>query len=752
MIRKNEQKEIDFLEYWRIIRKRKWVIVSFAGALIFFTGLFSFLATPKYRSAAVLMIEDDNARMLSLDDTFGYRTPVLRDLRFFNTQLRLLRSKTLAERVARKLNLLSRPEFGAGKRPKKGIFASFKDFLTLKWLFSNKDIDDRKAKPLIPLNPYSGIANHIRNSIEVNPIRDTKLIEVSYSSPVAALAAEIVNTLADEFIDFSIEKRYENTQMASNFLSEQIASIREDLASKEMELQKYGEEKELIFLNDTESTAINTFADLNQAYTQAKIDRITAETNFRQLKNLSPDTLPEFVNNTTIQQLNVEYKRVKSEYEENREVYKPDHPEMVRLRARITSMQDEIRKAVEGIEAEYTTSLRKERNLLTALTRAREDVSEMKSNAILYNSLKIEVETIRDSLNSLTAKQRETLISSRLGGLRTSNISIIDPAEITNNPVSPKTKMNLIFAFIFGFFGGIGLCFILEYLDNTIKGPDDVERLTKLPSLGIISYLPNDGISGDRVKSYGSKDSPIYENLPDIKEVALINHLYPKLFIAEDYRTVRTSLLLSHVNSPPRIIAFTSALPKEGKTTTVTNIAVSFAQLEKKVLLIDTDLRKPRLHQIFNAKNDKGVVGYLTGRYSLEEAVQPTSIDHVALLTSGFIPPNPAELLNSERMRMLMEEVKEIYDVILIDTSPVMAVVDPVITTFLADTTVFIVRAGKTTNKSFVHAIEELRKANVDISGVVFNEVKMDSGYNYMSYYNYSRTSYYTQEGIEIDE
>ena len=752
MIGKNEQKEIDLLDYWRIIIKRRWIFISFTGALIFFTGLLSFLATPKYRSTAVLLIEDDNARMLSLDDTFDSRTPVLRDLRFFNTQLRLLKSKTLAERVARKLNLLSRPEFGTGKKLKKGLFASVKDFLTLKWLSSKKDSNERKAKPLIPIHPYSDIANRIRHKIEVDPIRETKLIEVSYISPVPALAAEIVNTVADEFINFSIEKRYENTQMASNFLSEQIASIREDLASKEMELQKYGEEKDLIFLNDSESAVVNTFDDLSQAYTQAKIDRITAETHYRQLKDLGPDTLPEFVNNTTIQQLNVEYKRVKSEYEENREVFKPDHPEMVRLRARIASMQDEIKKAVEGIETEYRTSLRKERNLQAALERARQDVSEMKSNAILYNSLKIEVETIRNSLNSLTAKQRETLISSRLGGLRASNISIIDPAEITRNPVSPKTKMNLILAFIFGSFGGIGLCFVLEYLDNTIKGPDDVERLAKLPSLGIISYLPIDSSEGEKIKIYGGSDSPIYETLPDIKEVALINHLYPKLFIAEDYRTVRTSLLLSHVNSPPRIIAFTSALPKEGKTTTVTNIAVSFAQLEKKVLLIDTDLRKPRLHQIFNAKNDKGVVGYLTGRYSLEEAVQPTSIDHIVLLTSGYIPPNPAELLNSERMRMLLEEVKEIYDVILIDTSPVMAVVDPVITTFLADTTVFIVRAGKTTNKNFVYAIEELRKANVDISGVVFNEVKMDNGYNYMSYYNYSRTSYYIQEGVEIDE
>jgi len=757
--REEREKEVDLLEYWRVIVKRKWVVVTFGGALILFVGIFSFLATPIYKAKTTLLIEEESSRILSIEDEFGYQSRAL-DLRFYNTQLKLLKSKSLAERVARKMNLLSRPEFGAGKKPKKSFFASLKGFISPK-----RKSEDEGLKSQIPLNPYFGVAAAVQGGIEVSPISNTKLVEVSYRSPYPVLSADIVNSLAEEFISFSVEKRYETTQQASDFLSEQIAELREDLAAKERELQRYGQEKKLFFTSEKESTIVSKFAAVLDAYTQAQIDRINKEAAYREVKDLDVDSLPQFVNNTLIQTLKMDYARMKNEYEEMSKTFKSNYPKMIELKAKLDSMKEElkseIKKAVDATESEYRSALKKEDSLEDLLETQRRDVVRMNSNAIFYNSLKIEVENMQRQLNSLIEMQKNTQVSARLGGLKTSNISIIDKAEVPRNPVSPKKKKNLILAFLIGIFGGVGLCFLMEYLDNTVKGPEDVEELSGFPSLGVIPCLPPEGMKKKKRYGYYSKYKSSYsyskedpeneETLPDIKEIELINHLYPKFFISEDYRTVRTSILLSHAESPPKSIVFTSALPKEGKTATLANMAVAFSQLNEKVLVVDADLRKPRLHRIFKVKNIGGLSGYLTGKVSIEDAVQKTNVENIWLIPSGPIPPNPSELLNSEKMKGMMDELKRGYDVVMLDTAPVLAVVDGVIISSLGDSTVFIIQAGKTTRKPFLQAVEELKRAKAKVIGVVFNEVKAKGEGYYSPYYHHyrSRYHYYGEEEEE---
>jgi capsular exopolysaccharide synthesis family protein len=749
-----KKKEVNLLDYWRMVVRRKGVIFAFTGVVVLLMGIRTFTSTPIYKAQATLMIEEEKAKMLSIENEFGYQSQVS-DLRFFNTQLILLKSESLAERVARKLNLLSRPEFGAGKKPRKSLIAWIKDLLSFKWIVPKKKPKKEESGDLVPSNPFSGIAQSVRNSIEVSPIRETKVIKLSYSSPYPVLAAEIVNTLAQEFIAFSIEKRFETTQQASDFLGEQIVNLRDDLAAKERELQRYGKEKGLFFLNDSESTVVNKFADLNEAYTHAQIDRIKAEAIYRELKELKMDSLPQFVSDPAIQQLKAEYTRMKNEYEEKSRVYKSSHPEMVRLKAKMDSMKDELRHAVDAAESEYRSALKKEVSLRNLLGRQRSSVVKMNSNAILYKSLKIEVENKRKLLNSLVERQNETLVSARLGGLKTSSTSIIDRAKVPQSPISPRKKRNLILALLMGLFGGVGLCFFLDYMDNTIKGPEEVEKLVDLPSLGVIPFLPPDGMKKKKRYGYFTKYSYAYgqdnpqekESLLDIKNIELINHLYPKFSISEDYRTARTSILLSHAERPPRTIAFSSASPKEGKTATVANMAVSFSQLEKKVLVVDSDMRKPRLHRLFKARNIGGLSGYLTGRISLEDAMLKTSIENIWMIPSGPIPPNPSELLNSNKMKEMIEETKARFDVVLLDTPPVMAVIDPVIISSLVDSTVFIVQEGKTAHKPFVSSIEGLRRAKANIVGVLFNEAKMrGDGYYHSSYSRYYRYHYYGGE------
>jgi len=419
-------------------------------------------------------------------------------------------------------------------------------------------------------------------------------------------------------------------------------------------------------------------------------------------------------------------------------------------------LRQEIQKEVSTALAEYRSALKKEKSLESLLDEQREDVIKMNSDAILYNSLQIEVENKRGLLNILVAKQNETLVSARLGGLKTSNIRIVDRAFVPRGPISPNKNRNLMLALLLGFFGGVGLVFLIEYLDNTVKGPEDVEKLVGLPSLGVIPHISPDGIrkrgrynyySSYRYSySYGGGNPGSKENLPEIKEIELVNHLYPKFSISEDYRTVRTSILLSHTGSPPKIITFSSTLPKEGKTATVANMAVAFSQLEQKVLVLDADLRKPRLHRVFKVRNIQGLSGYLTGKVSFEDAIQKTAVENIWLLPSGPHPPNPAELLNSKRMKELLEEAKSRFDIVLLDTPPVLAVIDPVIVSSLSDSTVFIVQAGKTTRKPFLRAIEELRRGKSQIMGVVFNEVKMKKEGYYSPYYHHYLYHYYSEE------
>ncbi|MEW5902131.1 MAG: polysaccharide biosynthesis tyrosine autokinase, partial [Acidobacteriota bacterium] len=623
-------KEIDLKDYWRIIFKRRWLALTFAGGVVFFTVVFSFLVKPKYKSTVTLLVEEQTSRVLSSEESFGYQPRVIEDLRFFNTQLELLKSKSLAERVASKLNLTSKssPKGAVGTAP-----------------------PAERAETLDPPNPYSGAANHILRKLNVSPLRETKLVQVSYVDSSPFMATEVVNTLAEEFISFSIEKRSANTQQASDFLRQQIAAQREELASKERELQKYGQEKEIVFLTETESAAIKKFADLNDSLTQAQRERIRAETEWRALKDFEGDALLSSISDPNAQQLKMDYSRVKSEYDEKSKVYKPDYPEMVRLKARMDSQRNEINKAVSAAESRYRTALNQEASYRNLLEKQKTEVASTSSNAILYGALKMEAEAIRSRYNSLLERQKEMDVSAKLVGINATNISIIDKAEIPKKPVAPNKKLNLLLSLIIGLFGGVGLCFLFEYLDDTVKGPEEVERLAGLPSLGLIPYVPIDSEKGRGVElrfrkkySSGLDSAKSDEAASKVKTVELINHLLPDIPISEDYRTVRTSILLSN-EAPPKTILFTSAITQEGKTASVVNLAVSFAQLGQNVLVVETDLRKPRLHRVFGVRNIKGLSAFLTGQVSLKEAIQKTMIDNIWVLPSGPLPPNPAELL-----------------------------------------------------------------------------------------------------------
>jgi succinoglycan biosynthesis transport protein ExoP len=758
-----DKKEIDLLEYGRVVLKRKWVLVTFAAVLVALAAVLSFTRTPLYRATATLLIDEPGTSLLNIQDVLNagayYRSDYMGT--YFNTQLRLLTSRSLAERVSKKLNLGARPEFKAVETARPGLLGDLKNFVTFRWLFGGGKSPAAGKPGGAPMPADSGYAFAILGGLSIAPIPETRLVYVSYISPHAALAADVVNGLVEEFVSFSVETRYEATKQTSEFLTEQVALLREDLKRKEEDLQKYGTEKNLLYLSDNESTVVNKFAEVNTALTTAEIERYAKESVYRELKGLNVDALPESVSNPTIQALRTTYSQVKSDYEEKGRIYRPEYPEMVQLKARLdatrNTLEEELRKAVDAAENEYRAALNKENSLRGHLDQQRGDVTRMNKNAIFYHTLRTEVENMRTLLSTLVAKQNEIQVSSQLGGLRTSNIKVVDRALVPSGPFTPNVRRNLLAALLFGLLGGLGLIFLVEYLDNTIKGPEDVEKLVGLPSLGIIPYLSGNG-SRKRsdpygsYRSYGTEPDKTGEAVPEVREIELINHLYPKFSIAEDYRQVRTSILFSHADAAPKTICFTSTLPQEGKTATISNLAVSFAQLEGKVLLIDADLRKPRLHRVFNLRNVDGLSSYLAGKNAFEEVIQKTCIDNIWTIPSGPHPPNPAELLNSKRMKDLLAKAKDKFTVVLLDTPPVLAVIDPVIVSALTDSTVFVVRSGKTTRRSLVRAVEEIRKSKADILGVVFNEVRLGRQGIGTPFYHYYQYEYEAAESVGAGE
>ena len=732
--------QADLLEYWRVIVKRKWAIFSVITILVVLTLVYSFTATPTYRATSNILIEEPTSNMLTLQDILssaGQGTGLT--TQFFNTQLKILGSRTLAERVAKKMNLAARPELQAPVKISTSLFQNLKSFVTLKWLSRSKGTGDPADPTAAIIDPYTVYVKIIQKGLTIMPIMDTNLVDVSFKSIYPRMAADIVNILIDEFVRFSIETRYEATQQTSEFLNEQIAQLRDDLAAKERELQKYGEEKKLLSLNDKENAEVNKFGEVSKAFTDAQIKRIKAENDLIELRNLNVDAMPQFVSNSLVQGLRSAFTQLKSEFEEKRKILQPEHPDMIQLKAKMDStkseLQDEIQKSIQSVAMDLRSAQSNEASLKNLLETQRANVVRMNNNTTLFRILQNEVESKTTLLNSLVTKQNETLVSARMTGMGTSYIKIVDRALVPDKPVGPIPLRNAAIALILGVIFGLGFAFLADFIDNTIKEPEDMERLTGLPSLGVI---PQFAVNGEgrkyayssvyryrsNYRSGKSRSAAEDEMMAGVTEVELINHLFPKINIAEDYRTVRTSILFSLPGKGSKAMIFTSSSPQEGKSATVANLAISFAQLGVKVVVVDADLRKPRQHKIFKVKNTVGLSDYLTGRRGFEDVIQKTAVDHFWLIPSGTHPPNPAELLNSEMMKDFVRLLKERFDVILIDTPPVMAVIDPVIISSYVDSTVIVLRTGKAARKPVLRTVSELRRAQAKIIGVVFNGAK----------------------------
>ncbi len=617
------KREASLIEYWHILLKRKWVIVSVTAVLLAASGVMSFTATPLFRASATLLIEDPGQSMMTIQDLLNTGSGSTDWMgTYFNTQLKILQSRQLAERVAKKMNLAARPELLQPAGETGSLLRMVKTVVSLRWLKGRPD-PGSEAKPAERAeDPSAMYAGTFMSGLGVEPVIDTRLVSLTFTSPHPRLAADVVNTVAEEFIAYSIEMRFEATEQTTTFLTEQIARYREDLAAKQRELTKYSDQKNIVPLNDNESSVVNQYDAQVKALSEATIARVNAEFSYRELSRMKADSLPQLVNNPSIQNLKTTYATHQSDFAEKSKSLGPNNPEMVSLKSRLdttkSQLEAEIKKAADAAYSAWQTALDKEKRMESILAGKRSEVSRMSNDNILASSLEREITTLQDLLKKLQDTQAKTDVSARLNGLKTSNIKIVDPAVVPEAPFSPNPKRSLLVALLLGLMLGVGLAYAADFLDNSIKGPEDLEKLTGLAFAGGHPALLRRGLAAEgeatalmaaltaRPMATGppkGDDSA----LAKVSEVELINHLFPKISIAEDYRTVRTAILFSQAETASRTIAFTSMSPEEGKSATLANLAISFAQLGDKVLAIDADLRKPRLAKVFQVRNTTGL-------------------------------------------------------------------------------------------------------------------------------------------------
>jgi len=717
---------VHLLDYWAILVRRRWVVVLSISVFVLVALLGSFLVTPLYRASASVHVERLNPQIFEFRDpsSVDYSWAAYSD--FYQTQYKILASDAVAVRAVQRLGLTSHPLFD-GDPAAPGLFARLRSLLP-----------SRRAK--VQRDPLYRAAARIQGSLEITPLRNTQLIRVSWISPDPELAAQVANAVVDAYVQFNLESKFTTSDQATEFLVEQTGQLKREITAIERRLQEYGEAKGIVSIDESSNITLRALADVAQRRTEAQTRLAAAEATYDSIKESPPEALPAVLDSPLINRLQEDYASYEAEYSEKARLFKDGWPGMQTLRSKLDQAGERLQLETERVanqtllaaEADYREAREAVANLDRLLAQQERAAQSLRRDAVEYANLKSEVEKKRETLNSLIARQNEMALSTRLQDLdvTSSNIRVVDRAQPPTAPFKPSTRLNLLVGLVLGVGIGVGLAFFLDYIDNTISSPAQLEGLTSLPLLAMIPRHGERASSLTRMRRRGAPQA--------VESLDHVASRQGRTRAAEAFRELRTALLLSSPGAPPRRTMVTSALPEEGKSATAINLAIVLAQLGRRVLLVDTDLRRPRLHKAFGVANGQGVSTVLTG---LEEQapslVVPSGVESLDLLPSGPVPPNPSELLNSPVFERLVSRLVETgYDHVVFDSPPVLSVTDPTIIGGLMHAVLLVVRAEKTPRQSVRHAADRLRQAGIRPTGVVLNDVRPEST-GYQNYYHY---------------
>jgi capsular exopolysaccharide synthesis family protein len=606
------------------------------------------------------------------------------------------------------------------------------------------------AKPLTKEERLQGAISEVVGSLEATPAKNARIVDISYNSPDPKKAAQIANAITREYIDYNFQAKYDATSRATVFLQKQLIDLKVKVEQSEEALINYARRHNILSVGEKQDVVMQTLSDLNTQLTEARAARMGKESVYRTLaQSSSTDDFPQGLRTSLIQTLEEGLLKDEQELAKLATQLGPSMPQVKQLESRVREARAQLKRerqlAIENALKEYQTAQAREKLLSAAFDKQKLLANELNESSIQYNIIKREVETNKQLYDGLLQRMKEAGVAA---GLKSSNIRVVDQAEIPVVPASPSMPKNLAIALMLGAMGGLGLAFFLNYLDNTVKTPEDVEDMTGLPSMGIIPSLASAKGRYGYLSSHSKKNG--HSEALATQGVELASLTSSGSLIAEAYRGLRTNLLLSTPDNPPRIILVTSPKAAEGKTTTVCNTALSLAQIGKKVLIMDCDMRRPKIKHIFK-ENGNGLSEYLTGQVDFLEVVQESTIPNLSIAHAGTPPPNPGELMGSIRMKEAILAASQVFDYIIIDTPPLMSVTDPLIMAPMADGVILVIKGAKNPPEILKRAKKSLDLVHARILGVLCNNVDLHSShYNYY-YHQYSEYSSYTSDDAKVN-
>jgi len=709
-----------------VLRRRRLVIGLCVGSVALVALVGSFLQAPQYRATATLQIERQTPDILSMGDLarVDYNWAAYSD--FYQTQYKILESEAVAREAASRLDLASHPEF-APEPASPSLYARLRALLP------------GAGAPRVEPDPTLIAARQVLSRLEIAPVRNSHLVKLSWVSTDPLLAAQVANAVADAYIQFTMQLQYTTSDQASEFLSNQIGTLKKEIAEIEERLQRYGESKRIVSIDDASNITLKALSDVAQRRTEAATQLARAEAVYRAILASPPEALPEVLHSNLIERLKGEYGAYEAQYSEKASIFKADWPEMQTLASKMQQARERLAIEIAGIarqvtlaaEAEYQKALKEVANLDALLSRQEDAAQHLKRDAVEFANLQSEVQKKRETLNTLIARQNELALATRLKDIKatSSNVRVVDPARPPEGPFRPNRKLNLLLGLLLGLGLGVSAAFLLDHLDSTVRTPAELQGVVAFPMLAAIPrHRPASAPLGRARRAAAAPD----------ERVDLVVQHDSHAPVSEAYRELRTALLLSSPGEPPRRILVTSALPEEGKSATALNLAVVLAQMGRKVLLVDTDLRRPRLHRVFDVSHERGVSTVLSGLETDPLSLPlPTGIEHLEIVPSGPIPPNPSELLNSSTFAaMTARYLEHGYDHVVFDSPPVLAVSDPVILGSVVDAVLLVVRAGHTPRPSLKLAAAKFEQSGIRPVGIVLNDLDLDDGgARYYRYY-----------------
>ncbi len=715
-----------------MVSRRRWTVLGVFLATVIAGVVWTFTTRPVYTGTATLRIEKEQPRVVKFEEVVK-EADSQQD--YYQTQYRILQSRTLANRVIGLLELDQHPEFQRpeAERPWLARGEAWLREQLVRWVPVPPPAPPEEAEDLAVASP---LTDAFLGRLSIEPVRNSRLVKVSFDSHYPDLAARAANALADAFIAQQLDQKVEATRYATQFLARQLDEARQKLGDAEERLNQFLKANDILFLTadktgQTQDLVTQQLTILSEALLKARGERIARESLVAQAAVHDAWSLPAVLQSPLIAQLKQEAATLEGEYRRLGQVFKPDYPRMQALREKIDETRRQLRvevdRALAALRADYDAAVRNERELEAALARQRALARGLSENMAEYNLLRREVDTSRDLYASLLGRLRETQISA---ALLTSNISVVDRAEIPTRPSRPRKAWNLLLACVLGLAGGVGLAFVCEYLDTNIKDPREVEALLRVPALGLVP-------SRAAFERLRARRSALEEG--EAPPFALVAHTEMASVFAEAFRNLRTALLYSAPDRPPRSLMVTSLHPEDGKTALVTNLAITLAQLGgSPVLLVDADMRRPSVHEILELPQAPGLSAFLTGQAALEEVVLESGIPNLFAVPAGRTPVNPAELLASARLRDALQVLGQRFAHVVFDCGPVFGVSDAMILAGQVEGTVLILRYGRASRDAAQRAIRNLLAVRARLLGVILNDVDVRAnGYGYYGYSGY---------------